>query len=121
MFNLFFDEQHIMDVIVNKKNTTIANTLSRLRAKTLFIESDQYTWVREIGHIEGDALFGLMYFRGLLDLHLHTIDHLFADYKGHFGFGVIMSKIGSSFCLATIPSVTLLIDKRINPQIALEQ
>ena len=42
MFNLFFDE-HIMDVIVNKKNTTITNTLSRLRAKALFIESDKYT------------------------------------------------------------------------------
>ena len=120
MFNLFFDK-HIIDVIVNKKNTTIANTLSRLRAKTLFIESDQYNWVREIGRIEGNALFGLMYFRGLLDLHLHIIDHLFADYKGHFVFGAIMSKIGSSFCLATIPSVTLLIDKRIDPQIALEQ
>ena len=31
-FHLFFDE-HIMDVIVNKTNTKIANTLSRLRPK----------------------------------------------------------------------------------------
>lgn len=57
MFNLFFDK-HIIDVIVNKKNTTITNTLSRLRAKALFIESDKYTWAREIDHIERNARFG---------------------------------------------------------------
>ena len=38
-----------------------------------------------------DALFGLMYFRGILGVNLHMTDRLFSN-DSHFIFGAIMSK-----------------------------
>ena len=40
---------------------------------------------------EIDALFGLMYFRGVVGVNLHMIDRLFSN-DSHFVLGAIMSK-----------------------------
>ena len=42
--------------------------------------------------MELDALSGFVYFRGLLRLNLHNVNHLFAEYEAHFVFGEIISK-----------------------------
>ena len=44
--------------------------------------------------VEIDALFGLMYFRGILGVNLRMTDRIFSN-DNHFVFGAIMSK--SSF------------------------
>ena len=41
--------------------------------------------------VEIDALFGLMYFRGILGVNLHMTDTLFSN-DSRFVFGAIMSK-----------------------------
>ena len=41
--------------------------------------------------VEVDALFGLMYFRGILGVNLDMTDRLFSN-NSHFVFGTIMSK-----------------------------
>ena len=38
-----------------------------------------------------DALFGLMYFKGIVGVNLHTTDRLFSN-DSHFIFGAIISK-----------------------------
>ena len=40
--------------------------------------------------VETDALLGLMYFRGLVGVTLHTTDRIFSN-DIHFAFGAIMS------------------------------
>ena len=54
-------------------------------------------------------------------MNLYNLNHLFADYEGHFAFGEIMSKIGSNSHLPTLRSMTILITKRIGNQIVLQQ
>ena len=38
---------------------------------------DKYTWVKATNKVEPDALFGLMYFRGLLVVNLQLTGRLF--------------------------------------------
>ena len=46
---------------------------------------------KKSGRVEIDALFELMYLRGILGVNLYMPDRLFSD-DIHFTFGVIMSK-----------------------------
>ena len=100
-FHLFFDDE-IMDMIVHNTNNKIRETLSRLRNNhSAFIKSNKNPYVKETDHIEINALFGLMYLRGLLGMNLQRVDYLFAD-EGHYAFGAIMPKSRFKFLLSHI-------------------
>ena len=89
-FHLYFDND-IMDKIIDCTNTKINETIERLQQSDNFNESSKYTWVEKPERVEIDALFGLMYFRGILGVNLHMTDKLFS-HDSHFVFGAIMSK-----------------------------
>ena len=94
-FHLFFNDE-IMDMIGHNTNNKITKTLSRLRNNhPAFIKSNKNPYVKETDHIEINALFGLMYLRGLLGMNLQRVDYLFAD-EGHYAFAAIMPKSDSS-------------------------
>ena len=78
-FHLFFYEQVIVNkkVIVNKANSKIFQALSCLWKKPESLESDKYSWISEIDPVELNALFRLIYFRGLIWMYLHNLNHLF--------------------------------------------
>ena len=65
------------------KNTRINGTLARLHRSDNFNESSKYTWVKKTDSVEIDALFGLVYFRGILGVNLHMTDRLFSN-DSHF-------------------------------------
>ena len=67
-------------MIVHNTNNKIRETLSRLRNNHPgFINSNKNPYVKETDHIEINALFGLIYQRGLLGMNLRRVDYLFAD------------------------------------------
>ena len=69
-----------MDMIVHNANNKIRETLSLLRNNhPAFIISNKNPCVRETHNIEINALFGLIYLRGLLAMNLQRVDYLFAD------------------------------------------
>ena len=80
-----------MDKIVEYANTSINETIARLQRSDNFNQSSKYKWVKKADGVEIDALFGLMYFRGILGVNLHMTDRLFSN-DSHFVFGAIMSK-----------------------------
>ena len=89
-FHLYFDND-IIDKIVEYTNTSINETIARLQRSDNFNQSSKYKWVKKTNRVEIDALFGLMYFRGILGVNLHMTDRLFSN-DSHFVFGAIMSK-----------------------------
>ena len=103
-FHLYF-ENDIMDKIVDCTNIRINETIARLLHSDNFNESNNYTWVKKTDRVEIDALFGLMYFRGILGVNLHMTDRLFSN-DSHFVFGAIMSKNRFRFLKATFVSTT---------------
>ena len=80
-----------MDKIVDCTSTRINETIARLQQSNNFNESSKYTCVKETDRVEIDALFELMYFRGILGVNLHMTDRIFSS-DSHFVFGVTMSK-----------------------------
>ena len=89
-------------MIVHNTNNKIRETLSRLKNNhPAFINSNKNPYVKETDHIEINALFGLMYLRGLLGMNLQRVDYLFAD-EGHYAFGSIKSKNRFKFLLSHI-------------------
>ena len=90
-FYLYFDND-VMDKIVDCTNTKINETIARLQQSDNFNESSKYTWIKKkTDRGEIDALFWLMYFRGILEVNLHMTDRLFSS-DIHFVFGAILSK-----------------------------
>ena len=78
-------------MIVHNTNNEIRGT-SRLRNNhPAFVNSNKNPYVKETDHIEINALFGLMYLRGLFGMNLQKVDYLFTDER-HYVFGAIMSK-----------------------------
>ena len=75
-FHLYFDND-IMDKIVDCTNTRTNETIVRLQRSDKFNESSKYTWLKKTDRVEIDALFGLIYFRGILGANLHMTDRLF--------------------------------------------
>ena len=80
-----------MDQIVDCTNTRINETKARLQRSDNFNESSKYTWVKKTDRVKTNALFGLIYFRGILAINLHMTDRLFLN-DSHFVFRAIMSK-----------------------------
>ena len=103
-FHLYFDND-IMDKIVDCTITRINETIARWQRNDTFNESSKYTWIKKTDRVEIDALFGLMYFRGILGVNLHMTDRLFSN-DSHFVFGAIMSKSVSNFLKVTFTSTT---------------
>ena len=100
-FNLFFDDE-VMDMIVHNTNNKTRETLSRLRNNhPAIINSNKNLYVKETDHVKINALFELMYLRGLLGMNLQTVDYLFADDR-HYAFGAIRSKNRFNFLLSHI-------------------
>ena len=89
-FHLYFDND-IMNKVVDCTNTRINETIARLQRSDNLNKSSKLTWVKKADRAEIDALFGLMYFRGILGVNLHMNDRLSSN-DSHFVFGVIMSK-----------------------------
>ena len=94
-----------MDKIVDCTITRINETIARWQRNDTFNESSKYTWIKKTDRVEIDALFGLMYFRGILGVNLHMTDRLFSN-DSHFVFGAIMSKSVSNFLKVTFTSTT---------------
>ena len=77
-------------MIVHNTNNKIRETISSLGYNhPAFINSNKNLYVKETDHIEINALFGLMYLRGLLGMNLQRVEYLFAE-EGHYAFGSIM-------------------------------
>ena len=77
-FHLYFDND-IMDKIIDCTNTKINETIARLQRSDNFNESSKYSWVKKTDRVEIDALFGLMYFRGILGVNLHMTERIFSN------------------------------------------
>ena len=89
-------------MIVHNTNNKIRETLSRLRNNhPAFISSNKNPYVKETDHIEINALFGLIYLRGLFGINLQRVDYLFAD-EEHYAFGAIMLKNRLKFLLSHV-------------------
>ena len=74
----------IVNLIVTETNKKIAKTVSNL--PTGSVENDEYSHYKDTNCEEIYALFGLMYFRGLLGLNNHRVDMvdiLFSEKAGH--------------------------------------
>ena len=89
-FHLYFHND-IMSKIVDCTNTRINETIAALLRSDSFNESSKYSWVKKTDRVEIDALFGLMYFGGILGVNLHMTDRLSSN-DSRFVFGAIMSK-----------------------------
>ena len=66
-----------MDKTVDCTSTTINKAIARLQRIDNFNESSKYTRVKKTDRVEIDALFGLMYFRGIVGVNLYMTDRLF--------------------------------------------
>ena len=85
IFSLFFDSD-IMNVIAEKTNLRIQDTIDSLSAKHNIGESDKYSRIKTTDITELKALFGLMHFRGLLGGSHNSLESLFSDTQGHYIF-----------------------------------
>ena len=88
-FHLHFDN-YIMVKIIECTNTRINETIAYLQQSDNFNESSKYTWIKRTDRVEIDALFGLMYFKGILGVNLSLADRLFSN-EIHFVFAATMS------------------------------
>ena len=85
---VFFDSD-ITNIIAEKTNLRIQDTIDSLSAKHKIGESDKYSWIKTTYIVELKALFGLMYFRGLLGDTHNSVESLFSDTQGHYIFSVM--------------------------------
>ena len=75
LFYLFFDDE-IMNIILYHTNNKIKDIISHLKKNRKFVENlSKYPQIKETDIIEINALFGLMYLRGLLGMSLQRIDY----------------------------------------------
>ena len=86
-FHLYFNND-IIELITQHTNDKIHETIARHQEYNFF--QANYCWMRPVEKVELDALFGLIYFRGLLGV-LFATGKLFPN-ENHYGFGAIMSK-----------------------------
>ena len=61
-----------------------------------------YGWIGLTDATEIKALFGLMYFRGLMGLHNHSHDILFSENAGHPMFAATMSRNRFTLLIANL-------------------
>lgn len=81
-----------MNKFVDHTNNRTNETIARLqRVKRYNKSMDNYIWVKVTNKIKLDALPGLIFFKGLLDVNLILTVRLFTQ-GNHFGFGYMMPK-----------------------------
>ena len=69
-----------MNVIVHNTNNKIREVLSRLRNNhPAFLNLSKNPYLKETDHININALFGLMYLRGLFGMNLQRVYYQFAN------------------------------------------
>ena len=84
-FHIFFDE-NIKSKIVGGTNNRINETIAHLQRVESYNKSiNKYTRVKVTDKIVLDALFGLMYFRGLRGVDLHLTDDYYHQTVTLFG------------------------------------
>ena len=79
-FELFFSAA-MMDLVVESTNLKTERTLSKLPQSAL--NDNTRLYLCSTDKYELYALFGLMYFRVLLGLNNHAVDHIFSEQIGH--------------------------------------
>ena len=88
----------MFELIVKYTNARIQQTIDNVATHRL--ENDKVTYLHPTTVAEIKALFGLMYFRGLLGQGLQRSRNLFSDLTGHFAFGATMSGSRFTFLLS---------------------
>ena len=78
-----------MNIIAEKTNLRIQDTIDSLSGKHEIGESDKYSWIKTTDIVELKVLIGLMYFRGLLGGNHNSVESLFSDTQGHYIFSVM--------------------------------
>ena len=88
VLDLFITPQMI-DLVVRSTNLRIEETMTTLGEDTLADSTLVYTPLTSSEKVY--ALFGLMYFQGLLGLNMQSVDRLFFEEYGYAVFGATMS------------------------------
>ena len=88
-FHKFIDEQMI-ELVVSCTNIRLESII--IQHLDTIKNNSRYSFLHETDSTEIRALFGLVYFRGLLGLHNHKISILFSQKAGHPVFGATMSR-----------------------------
>ena len=91
-WELYFDNDMIQ-LLLTHTNRSISATRDQLPASAFNANSKLKRCVFEdTNELEIRALFGLMYYRGMLNQNLEKVDHLWNDQTGHPVFGATMAK-----------------------------
>ena len=98
-FELFMTDDMIT-LIVHKSNLKIDAIIEQLPEKIKI--NSKYTYMSQTDNVEMYALFGLMYFRGLLGLNNHRYSILFSEKAGPAVFGATMSRDRFKFLVSNI-------------------
>ena len=93
-FNLFVTPAMVRH-IVESTNRKIEEAFANLPEEAIDDDTNPYLWT--MNEMEMYAVFGMMYFRGLLSLNYHNVHKLFAEKTGHHVFGGTMSRERFSF------------------------
>ena len=96
-FDLFITPA-MVDKIVTSTNGKIEETIAGLSEEVF--EDSTKPYIRLTDECEMYALFGLMYFRGLLGQSKHHVNDIFSERAGHPVFGRSMSRNRFNFLLA---------------------
>ena len=92
--------EEMVDLVVSCTNARLENIIAQHIDK---IENNsRYGWIRLTDATEIKALFGLMYFRGLMGLHNHSHDILFSENAGHPMFAATMSRNRFTLLIANL-------------------
>ena len=93
-FDLFIHPA-MVDKIMTSTNGTIEETIAGLSEEVL--EDSTKPYIRLTDKCEMYALFGLMYFRGLLGQNKHHVNDIFSERAGHPVFGGFCAETASTF------------------------
>ena len=83
------------------------------------IDDDTKPYLRTTNEVEMYAMFGMMYFRGLLSLNHLNVLQLFAEKTGHHVWGVLCKGNASPSLQATCAMMTTKLTARIGRRIGL--
>ena len=92
----FFFDFNITKITAEKTNLRIPSTIAHLLTSKKFCEPNKYTLVKITDIIDLKALFGMMYFRGLLGSNHNSVESLFSDFESSFQIFARSSNVWSS-------------------------
>ena len=95
-WELFFDN-HLIQTMVTETNKAIQETRASMPAAIL--NSDKKCHFKDTNEIQIRGLIGMLYFRGILNQSLESIDHLFDDEIGESNFSFAISPLDDSLCV----------------------